>query len=273
MRILPISNTKFTGLFTDKTKENGNHWRMEYSPYSWENGNTSKMAKKERFNVSDNRLPDNEEVFVEKYMFEASKDILGTTSYYLNRNTSEMRRTITEVPAMNLEDSLIVRNKKLKEFLKQKEEAKNKIQESMKSSRQELERTDKEFDAYSMDYEGSWPFRDRSKEENKDLMVRVKSSMREAGRKMYDSVKEYTAMTDSIASVKKIKSDAEKDIALLQMARETDNLIDVSRRDVEEPDNALVEALKDMDTAIKKTIALPHRIISVKKLLKWLVIK
>ena len=201
-------------------------------------------------------------------MFEASKDILGTTSYYLNRNTSEMRRSITEVPAMNLEDSLIVRNKKLKEFLKQKEEAKNKIQESMKSSRQELERTDKEFDAYSMDYEESWPFRDRSKEENKDLMVRVKSSMREAGRKMYHSVKEYTAMTDSIASVRKIKSDAEKDIALLQMARETDNLIDVSRRDVEEPDNALVEALKDMDTAIKKTIALPHRIISVKEVVK-----
>ena len=63
MKINAINNTNFRGLFTDKTAQNGGNWRMEYSPYSWESNNSSKMANKKKIDVYASSLPDNEEIY------------------------------------------------------------------------------------------------------------------------------------------------------------------------------------------------------------------
>ena len=119
MKINAINNTNFRGLFTDKSSQNGGNWKMEYSPYAWEspNGyNLSKMDTQRDIDIFGTVLPDNEKIYTENYNRKSAKDILGTEFYYETYD-GRVRKTITEVPAMNREDSLRVYNSKLQKFL------------------------------------------------------------------------------------------------------------------------------------------------------------
>ena len=119
MKINVISNTNFRGLFTDKSAQNGGNWKMEYSPYSWESKNfklDSTMADQGDVDILGTCLPDNEKIYTEQNGRKSAKDILGTEFYYEYDN-GKVRKTITEVPAMNRQDSLRVYNSKLEKFL------------------------------------------------------------------------------------------------------------------------------------------------------------
>lgn len=268
MNIQPISNTNFKGLFTDKTSQNNGHWKMEYSPYSWESGNTSKMAPKETFNEYSRKLPDNEEIYTETAARKESKDIFGTVTYYVNKNTGEMRRTITEVPAMNYEESLKVRDKKLEVLLQQKNRDLANIDGHLKEQAKRFETAYKDYNYYSEDYDQLFFDRQRNRDDNKAGMDRAKVAMDEAHHRYKSSVESYNIATNRIQSIHDLKAQDEKDLALIAMAKETGNYIDISRRDVAEPDKPLIEALRDMKSAMKKTVALPDRLISVKELVK-----
>ena len=122
MKIQAINNTNFKGLFTDASGINGGNWRMEYSPYSWESNNTGKMANQTDIDVYAKNLPDNDKIYTYDLSTrrKSARDILGTEFYFENAD-GKMRRTITEVPEMNREDSLRVLDKKLGIFLEDKQ--------------------------------------------------------------------------------------------------------------------------------------------------------
>ena len=134
MKINAISNTNFKGLFTDKSAQNGGNWKMEYSPYAWEAKYfkiDSKMANQENIDIFGTCLPDNEKIYTNENGKKSAKDILGTEFYYEYEN-GKVRKTITEVPAMNRENSLKVYNKKLDKFLKMKKDKSEEIKRALR---------------------------------------------------------------------------------------------------------------------------------------------
>lgn len=268
MKIQAISANSFKGLFTDKSKENGGNWKMEYSPYSWESNNTSKMAPKERFTTFDSILPDNEEIF-EKNIYsnrESSKDILGTESYY---KTSDgiMRRTITEVPAMNREDSLKVLNDKLGVFLEHKKYTRGILSNYFDRSQETFNEASKTYDKWAAEHGLSVWNRSRSKTDLVTLMNKEKAIMVQKAGETYDKAGQFIKLIDSIDAVKSTIDSNTKEINKIAELRKSGLLVDISRRDIPNPDAALEPILNNTKNAIEKFISLPNRLLSVKELI------
>lgn len=257
MRIEPITNTNFKGLFTDKSAQNNGNWKMEYSPYSWEKDNTSKMARKEHLDIFASSLPDNEEIYTEGRR-ESSVDILGTESYYRNNYTGQMRTTISEVPAMNRETSLRVRDKKLDKFLEMKQNFKAKLLQMFEQRHANLLSHSQAFDSYSEDYDRGFWAGAHTRNANKSYMVNQKNEIVENALSMYDNGNQYVRLDQSMESVRKTKEKGLKEIKMLEDARTSGQLIDISRRDVDKANQPLLDALRNMRSTTNKILVLPN---------------
>ena len=283
MKINVINNTNFKGLFTDASHKNNGDWRMEYQPYSWErkydehfvSNNKFGMAKQKEWAIDDSTLPDNEKQYTNTagyYNFRqgrgSCKDILGTEFYYCDYINNKERKTITEMPAMNLEDSLIVKHQKLDMFLRKKIEKKEEIENSITNDYNKILSTNKDFEGYVVDYDKWRYLRERSQRDNFTLMSSSHKEVIENIKKIYEIFNnQYIKLMNSITAVELEKQKIKSDINELETARKENNLIDISRRDIYDPNKALWDAMQNIKACAGKIIALPHKILSMKELI------
>lgn len=266
MKIQAINtNTNFKGLFTDKSAQNNGNWRMEYQPYSWESNNTGKMANKERIDIYANMLPDNEEIYTKNkgYYAETSGDILGTTSYYKTYD-GRMRRTIDEMPAMNREDSLKVLDKKLEKFLEQKQELRKELEANFDRQTLAIRSSSDNYNIASYELDNTfW-----TKKNIKNNMDNAARELKNNADIMYQNSQNYIKLMGSIDAVRQTKENGQKEIKQIEELRKSGKLIDISRRDIPNPNEALKQALADIRAAAGKFLCLPHKLMSMEEVLK-----
>lgn len=266
MKIQAINtNTNFKGLFTDKSAQNNGNWRMEYQPYSWESNNTGKMANKERIDIYANMLPDNEEIYTKNkgYYAETSGDILGTTSYYKTYD-GRMRRTIDEMPSMNREDSLKVLDKKLGKFLEQKQELRKELEANFDRQTLAIRSSSDNYNIASYELDNTfW-----TKKNIKNNMDNAARELKNNADIMYQNSQNYIKLMGSIDAVRQTKENGQKEIKQLEELRKSGKLIDISRRDIPNPNEALKQALADISAAAGKFLCLPHKLMSMEEVLK-----
>lgn len=272
MKINALNNINFKGVFTDKQQSNNGNWKMEYSPYSWESYNKSRMSQKIKVDPLSTFLPDNEEIYKatsEGYyrVFESSEDILGTVSYWHDFKKDSMRKIITEVPAMDRETSLDVLRKKLEKFIVLKNQFGEQLQEEIKANMSKINEQKAMFNKRSEDYEAGFFQSEKSKSSNKAIMDSNTKTIVDESQKMYDSFKKYIQLRDSIDTVKERIEVIKKEVAALKDARLNRNIIDISKRDVYDPNKPLWEALQNVKEAYGKLIAFPHKSIKVEELI------
>lgn len=266
MKIQAINtNTNFKGLFTDKSAQNNGNWRMEYQPYSWESNNTGKMANKERIDIYANMLPDNEEIYTKNkgYYAETSGDILGTTSYYKTYD-GRMRRTIDEMPSMNREDSLKVLDKKLGKFLEQKQELRKELEANFDRQTLAIRSSSDNYNIASYELDNTfW-----TKKNIKNNMDNAARELKNNADIMYQNSQNYIKLMGSIDAVRQTKENGQKEIKQIEELRKSGKLIDISRRDIPNPNEALKQALADIRATAGKFLCLPHKLMSMDEILK-----
>ena len=269
MKINAINNTNFKGLFTNKSSQNGGNWKMEYSPYAWESRNwynLSKMDIQRDIDIFGTVLPDNEKIYTDKYGRKSAKDILGTEFYY--EQDGKIRKTITEVPAMNRENSLKVYNRKLQKFLEMKSQKMDAITEAIRNIPNGFYDMSSKFNERADDIKKMYIRRVYSLEGSSDVMSEQYNKMRNSAMNAVDQFETYKNLNESKDYVKNHIAENDKEIALLSEKRKAGKLIDISRRDIYDPNKKFWEALQNMKEATDKFVALPHKTISVKEILK-----
>ena len=266
MKIQAINTkTNFKGLLTEKSAQNNGNGRMEYQPYSWESNNTGKMANKERIDIYANMLPDNEEIYTKNkgYYAETSGDILGTTSYYKTYD-GRMRRTIDEMPAMNREDSLKVLDKKLGKFLEQKQELRKELEANFDRQTLAIRSSSDNYNIASYELDNTfW-----TKKNIKNNMDNAARELKNNADIMYQNSQNYIKLMGSIDAVRQTKENGQKEIKQIEELRKSGKLIDISRRDIPNPNEALKQALADIRAAAGKFLCLPHKLMSMDEILK-----
>ena len=279
MKIQSIANTNFKGLFIDKKSQNNNNWRMEYSPYSWENNNTSKHAIKEKIDVLASKLPDNEEIFETEGTFrdmyhnynltpkiERSRDILGTVSYFKDNETDDKFAHIDYVEPMNREESLQIYEKKLEKFQEMKKLKEIELRESIVNSKAEIEELSNELDEASKDYDYAFFQKQKNREKNK---------LENTGKKLIEKFdllqkisEDYIKLRDSIEIVNETRKNILKELSQIADAKKVNKYIDISKRNIYDPNRLLWEALQNVQSACEKFVSLPHKTIPVAELIK-----
>ena len=243
MKINAINNTNFRGLFTDKTAQNGGNWRMEYSPYSWESNNSSKMANKKKIDVYASSLPDNEEIYTKfENGGENSKDILGTESYY-KHSDGKMRRTITEVPSMNREESLKVQNKKYDAFLDMKKDEFRRLRGNVTDVTEKVDNSITNFRRYADDIPLGFFAAAYDRRQAVNQMSKEFNTVVDSAKNAYTNFLDYDKLRISADNVRSVQKRNAEEIEKLADLRKSGRLIDISRRDIDEADKPLIESL------------------------------
>ena len=272
MRINAINNNLgFKGLFTNKSAQNNGNWLMEYSPYSWEANNTSKMANKQKFDIFDAKLPDNEEIYKKySYLAENSTDILGTESYYV-RDDGSMRRTITEVPAMNREESLKVQNKKLEAFLGMKNKKFLELKNNLCGTLDNITAAESKFDSYAAAMPTGVFASSSDRKYAAHGMYDEFDKVQKTAKGLYHDYNSYIYLKESADAVLAQKERNAKEINILNELRQSGKLIDISRRDLREANKPLVESFQLGFNALKaKFVCLPHKLMSMSEIIQSL---
>lgn len=83
-----------------------------------------------------------------------------------------------------------------------------------------------------------------------------------------DNAKNYIKLMGSIDAVRQTKENGQKEIKQLEELRKSGKLIDISRRDIPNPNEALKQALADIRAAAGKFLCLPHKLMSMEEVLK-----
>lgn len=268
MKINAINNTNFKGLFTNKSSQNGGNWKMEYSPYAWESRNwynLSKMDTQRDIDIFGTVLPDNEKIYTENYNRKSAKDILGTEFYY--EQDGKIRKTITEVPAMNREDSLRVYNSKLQKFLEMKSNKLASIAQTIIDIPNGFADMCSKFNERARDIKQGYFARSYTLEGSSNEMTTQFDNMTRSANKAVDEFKQYKSMRESMDFVKKYIAENDKEIELLSEKRNAGKLIDISKRDTYDPNKKLWQALQNIKEAVDKYVSLPHKTISVQEIL------
>ena len=253
MKINAINNTNFRGLFTDKSSQNGGNWKMEYSPYAWESRNwynLSKMDIQRDIDIFGTVLPDNEKIYTDKYGRKSAKDILGTEFYY--EQDGKIRKTITEVPAMNREDSLRVYNSKLQKFLEMKSNKLASIAQTIIDIPNGFTDMCSKFNERARDIKQGYFARSYTLEGSSNEMTTQFDNMTRSANKAVDEFKQYKSMRESMDFVKKYIAENDKEIELLSEKRNAGKLIDISKRDTYYPNKKLWQALQNIKEAVDK---------------------
>lgn len=271
MKINAINNTNFRGLFTDKTAQNGGNWRMEYSPYSWESNNSSKMANKKKIDVYASSLPDNEEIYTKfENGGENSKDILGTESYY-KHSDGKMRRTITEVPSMNREESLKVQNKKYDAFLDMKKDEFRRLRGNVTDVTEKVDNSITNFRRYADDIPLGFFAAAYDRRQAVNQMSKEFNTVVDSAKNAYTNFLDYDKLRISADNVRSVQKRNAEEIEKLADLRKSGRLIDISRRDIADADKPLIESLtRGFNTIRSKFVCLPHRLISMDEVMRSL---
>jgi predicted ribosome quality control (RQC) complex YloA/Tae2 family protein len=266
MKTNAITSTNFKGLFTNNSIGNGGNWRMEYRPYSWE----TKMSPKVQIDVFSHTLPDNEELFVQEYQRELSKDILGTVSYL--KDTSEgrdtLRRTITEMNSMNLEDSLKIQDRKFAAFLNMKQEAMHELKSNLQSRMDGLFDIAQEHHKYADDIDRGWAAHVYDKETRAYGVSKYFDKMTKLAEDNGNYFKKYIELSESAEAISRAKEAGREELSRIESAKRLNAYIDISRRDIEKPNEPLIKALANLAAAKEKRVALSHRTILVQDIIK-----
>ena len=78
----------------------------------------------------------------------------------------------------------------------------------------------------------------------------------------------YITLMGSIDAIRQTKENGQKEIKQLEELRKSGKLIDISRRDIPNPNEALKQALADIRAAAGKFLCLPHKLMSMEEVLK-----
>ena len=86
--------------------------------------------------------------------------------------------------------------------------------------------------------------------------------------KTANNAQNYINLMGSIDAVRQTKENGQKEIKQLEELRKSGKLIDISRRDIPNPNEALKQALADIRAAAGKFLCLPHKLMSMDEVLK-----
>lgn len=270
MRIQSINNCNFEGQYITKSK--GSKWWVEYMPYSWENYNHSTAEPITFINLLSPTLPNNEQISKSVYkqnvlQKEVTSDIFGKTTSIYNAVEETRHNDIRELPSMNRERSIQVYIDKLEMFLKMKEDYQKDVEHQLQETYNQIRELSDVFDQHSKDYDSGFLVSKNTNRENKDLMTQAKEKIMdriESEKKQQEHLKQ---LNKSMDSVKKQIIELRKELEIIRKAKNTGKIIDISVRTVFDADRPLWNALKDMRSANDKIIVLPHRTISMRKII------
>ena len=269
MRINAINNQRtFKGLFIDRSKENGENWKMEYRPYSWElEDGKPVMQNKKKINYQAPKLPNNEEnFFINSNNVEVSQDIFGTTSYYKcppERNNGKMRSRIDVGMPMNREESLNVYLKKMEKFNKDKRSMLTHELKSPVDFTPVMIAYENEFKDALSRYNNDRGIFGGVKTENVSNMVNKTKLLYERAKELYKNAMRYINVSETIPQTEKEITQIKKELSLIEQAKKDKNYIDISNRSINNADEPLIKYLDEMVLSGKpvseynKLIALP----------------
>lgn len=83
-----------------------------------------------------------------------------------------------------------------------------------------------------------------------------------------DNAKNYIKLMGSIDAIRQTKENGQKEIKQIEELKKSGKLIDISRRDIPNPNEALKQALADIRAAAGKFLCLPHKLMSMDEILK-----
>jgi len=266
MKINAITNTNFKGLFTDRTKENNGNWRMEYRPYSWE----TPKANKVQIDIFSPTLPDNEEIYINEPNLKISKDIFGTKSYIKDTTygLDILRIDITDMPSMDLEESLKVKDKKLTMFLKMKQDEMKKLKSALDDRMPNIEQVSKAHYTYANDIDEPWGFHTFSVSDRAQGVRQNFRKMEQIAKENVQDFKKYIKLSESSDAVRKTKDEIFEELINIEEAKSKGLLIDISRRDIQACNEPLHKALQNIEKAKGKLVALSNGIITIDEIIK-----
>ena len=188
-----------------------------------------------------------------------------------------MRRTIDEMPSLNREDSLKVLDKKLGKFLEQKQELRKELEKQLTTRDANVTDAIKQYDHWSNQHQEGYEYGQGlwQKSEGMSRMQTAKNHMdqnhaviKNSLDSTADNAKNYIKLMGSIDAVRQTKENGQKEIKQLEELRKSGKLIDISRRDIPNPNEALKQALADIRAAAGKFLCLPHKLMSMEEVLK-----
>lgn len=270
MKVLPINRLNFKGELTD-TSKNG-IWSVKYRPYSWEKPDDFFINNSKSFSLTDTKLPDNEWVLGKTEGPRVyTTDILGTVLDYQERLCSDTRTVVpvSEVgPSMNLEESLMVLEKKLRAFLGLKEKRMLDLKKEIDEAESEFHEISQKHFKFAIDINRPWG---RHKFEKYEREIGVLGAFNEVHYLVKSNLEKFKLYTELAESQKPIWQKInwiKTQLQAIRDAKATDSLIDISRRDVENPNGPLKEALWCLEEARGKLVALPKKTIPVADIIK-----
>lgn len=188
-----------------------------------------------------------------------------------------MRRTIDEMPSLNREDSLKVLDKKLGKFLEQKQELRKELEKQLTTRDANVTDAIKQYDHWSNQHQEGYEYGQGlwQKSEGMSRMQTAKNHMdqnhavvKNSLDSTADNAKNYIKLMGSIDAVRQTKENGQKEIKQIEELRKSGKLIDISRRDIPNPNEALKQALADIRAAAGKFLCLPHKLMSMEEVLK-----
>ena len=271
MRIQSIADNSFRGKYTYGS-DNGGKWWTEYRPYSWENYNNSTAEPKRYIDILSSELPNNDQIYNTKYRNnilhkEVITDIMGTVTSVHNLDNDTTRSDILVRGSMGREESVKVFLEKLQKFLDMKLEHKVNYDKQLDKTFNQIRQLSNDFDEHSKDFDSGFFAAVNTKKENKDSMVAVKESIMTKINSIKEQQGRIDKLNDSIHKVRKQIISLQVELNDIAKARQKSRVIDISRRDIEDADRPLLNALKyDFETLINSVVILPHKTITMQKI-------
>lgn len=271
MKIQSITNNNFRGKYTYGSDKDGKWW-TEYRPYSWENYNHSTAEPKRYVNILSSELPNNEQIYNAHYrdnilQKEITTDIIGTITSIHKFDNDANHSDIKVRESMGREESIKVFLEKLQKFLDMKLEHKVTYVKQLGKTFNQIRELSHDFDKHSKDFDSGLLAAVNTRKENKDLMVAVKESIMSEVNSIKEQQGRLDRLNDSIHKVRKQMISLQVELNDIAKARKNSRIIDISRRDIEDADRPLLDAMKyDFETLINSVVILPHKTISMQKI-------
>ncbi len=266
MKIQSTNSINFNGIFINQSHNNNGNWKMEYYPYCWENNNTGKMAPPEDITLFSYKLPDNEKIFHDYGQYKVALDVHDTTFYINDLSKDLLRSKIDEMPSMNREESLSVLKNKYRALLRKQEDALYHLHSYDKTDK--VNEISENFNGWKRLYYEKSVF-SNTRNQAVENMTTYKDEIVDKYKQLVSDMKNYIGIRNAMPSVESKINKLEEEVKTLKNARDKGMLIDISRRDIYDPNKALWQELQyNLKAALGKIVALPHMTISVKELMK-----
>ena len=142
------------------------------------------------------------------------------------------------------------------------------LSNSFAPSQEAFNGASKNYDKWAAEHALSFWDRSRDRKDLAVLMNQEKAIMVQKACETYDKANKFVKLVDSIDAIKDMIESNTKEINKIAELRKSGLLVDISRRDIANPDAALKPILNNAKDAIGKFICLPNRLESVKALIE-----